>query len=193
MPACRSAELEEIWALFAQEGGENLSAAETALLSLEQNPGNRAAIATLFRALHSFKGAARMMGLAIVESLAHHAEDLIALARDDGIVLQRGMIDALFAVVDRLRALLDYVLTYGRDAESNQTQDLVETCQQMVARAPKPASLQSKRPRQRPPPNPQRLYPTPKHPNLIVLKRSPHAIANPFANRISVPASLVKF
>ncbi len=62
----RSAELEEIWALFAQEGRENLNLVEECLLGLEKDPTDTQQIAALFRAMHSFKGGARMMGFTVL-------------------------------------------------------------------------------------------------------------------------------
>jgi two-component system chemotaxis sensor kinase CheA len=133
----RSAELDEIWSLFAQEGKENLASAEEALLKLERDPGDMEQIKVLFRAVHSFKGGARMMGLGVVESLAHRAEDLIALVRDDGVTLQSDMIDLLLKVLDRLRGMLDQVLAEGHDVEPEQAASLTESLQHMIAqRAP---------------------------------------------------------
>jgi two-component system chemotaxis sensor kinase CheA len=129
----RSAELDEIWSLFAQESKENLASAEEALLKLAQTPGEMEQVKALFRAVHSFKGGARMMGLGVVESLAHHAEDLIALVRDDGVALQSEMIDLLLNVLDRLRAMLDQVVTEGHDVEPDQAAGLIENLQEMIA------------------------------------------------------------
>ncbi|CAG0945890.1 partial Chemotaxis protein CheA, partial [Anaerolineae bacterium] len=130
----RSAELDEIWSLFAQEGKENLALAEETLLKLEQDLDDSEQVKVLFRALHSFKGGARMMGLGVLESLAHHAEDLIALVRDDGVALQLDIIDLLLAVLDRLRAMLDDVLVDGQDVEPSQAEKLIDALQQMIAK-----------------------------------------------------------
>ncbi|HEX7588766.1 MAG TPA: Hpt domain-containing protein, partial [Anaerolineae bacterium] len=129
----RSAEMDEIWSLFAQEGKENLALAEDALLKLERAPDNLEQIKALFRAIHSFKGGARMMGLSVVESLAHHAEDLMALVRDHGVTLQSDMIELLLSVTDRLRGMLDYVLANGKDVEPGEAASLIEMLQQTIS------------------------------------------------------------
>jgi two-component system chemotaxis sensor kinase CheA len=131
----QSAELAEIWTLFAQESKDNLAAAETVLLQLEQDRANQDYIKALFRALHSFKGGVRMMGLTVMESLAHHAEDLIALVRDDGVALESAMIDLILAVIDRLRGMLDQVLANERDVEADHIADLIASLREMHARA----------------------------------------------------------
>ncbi|MBI5030400.1 MAG: chemotaxis protein CheW [Chloroflexi bacterium] len=129
----RSSELEEIWSLFAQEGAENLTLAEETLLTLEQDLEDTEQIKILFRALHSFKGGARMMGMAVVESLAHHAEDLVALVRDDGVSLQLDMINLLLTVVDRLRSMLDHIVSTRQDVHPDQAEGLIADLQKMVA------------------------------------------------------------
>ncbi len=126
------AEIEEIWSLFAQESQENLARVEESLLALERNADDNAQVKILFRALHSFKGAVRMMGLATVESLAHHAEDLIALVRDQGVQLDGEMIDILLKVLDRLGALRVQVLAQRADVELRQIQDLEQTLQDLI-------------------------------------------------------------
>ena len=129
----RSAELEEIWSLFAQEGKENLELAEEALLKLERTPDDQDQIKALFRAIHSYKGGARMMGLGVLESLAHHAEDLMALVRDNGVRLQSDMIELLLSVMDRLRAMLDRVLAEGHDVDPEEATSLIEMLQKTIA------------------------------------------------------------
>src|SRR5512147_1613857 len=128
----RSAEMREIWALFAQEARDNLALAEMALLQLEQNRAEVDSVAALFRAIHSFKGGARMMGLSVVEALAHHAEDLIALVRDEGVALHTELIEALFAALDTSRGLLDQVLASGCDVDPSTTRALMDTLQQLL-------------------------------------------------------------
>ncbi len=137
----RSAEMEEIWGLFAQEGKENLFAVEESLLKLEQDAADLEQVKILFRALHSFKGGVRMMGLSVSESLAHLAEDLIALVRDQGVALDREMIDLLLTALDRMRAILDQILSTGGDVEQSAVQDLTDQFQSLIARRKPPAEM----------------------------------------------------
>jgi len=128
----RSSEPEEVWSLLAQEGKRNLASAKEALLKLKQDPDDAERVEVLFRAVHSFRGGVRMMGLGVVGLLAHHAEDLIALARDDGVALQSEMIDLLLKVLDRSQAMLGQILAEGHDAEPDQAAGLIEDLQRMI-------------------------------------------------------------
>jgi two-component system, chemotaxis family, sensor kinase CheA len=132
-----SAEMEEVWALFAEDGKEALELIEGTLLNLEKRPDDADRIAGLFRGLHNFKGNARMMGLSVIEGLVHQAEDLVALARDEGVQLTEEMIDVLLAVLDQARAMLDHAVAHRRDIDSSQVDPLSSRLAALLAeRAP---------------------------------------------------------
>jgi purine-binding chemotaxis protein CheW len=125
--------LEEVWSLFAEDGKEALDLVEETLLELESDPTDAGQVAKLFRAMHTFKGEARMMGLSVIESLAHHAEDLVALIRDEGVALTDAMVDLLLEVLDQSRVMLDHALAHRRDADTIQVEELVARLKVMLA------------------------------------------------------------
>ena len=63
--------------LFAAESQDHLAQLDAALLSLENNPAADPPFAEMLRATHSLKGAARVIGLLDIESLAHRFEDVL--------------------------------------------------------------------------------------------------------------------
>jgi two-component system chemotaxis sensor kinase CheA len=126
-------ELEEVWSLFGEDGREALDLVEETLLDLESDPTDARQVARLFRGLHTFKGNARMMGLDVVESLAHHAEDLVALVRDGGVALTSAMVDLLLEVLDHLRETLDHALAHRRDADAAQVAGVTARLKDVLA------------------------------------------------------------
>jgi two-component system chemotaxis sensor kinase CheA len=73
--------LNELRATFKIEAAEHLQAITTGLLALEKTPApgaQRDLIATVFRAAHSLKGAARTVDFTEIESLCQSLEDLFA-------------------------------------------------------------------------------------------------------------------
>jgi purine-binding chemotaxis protein CheW len=136
--------LEEVWSLFAEDGKEALDLVEETLLELESDPTDAGQVAKLFRAMHTFKGEARMMGLSVIESLAHHAEDLVALIRDEGVALTDAMVDLLLEVLDQSRVMLDHALAHRRDADVAQVEELVARLKVMLAEHPAQALLSHK-------------------------------------------------
>jgi two-component system chemotaxis sensor kinase CheA len=67
---------------FFSEASEHIAAAEAALLTLEAQPDDMAAVNTVFRAFHTVKGVSAMLGMTAVAQLAHHAESLLSRIRD---------------------------------------------------------------------------------------------------------------
>jgi len=142
-------EMDEIWQLFADDGGQSLDTIEGILLFQKENPTGQADVAALFRAMHTFKGNCRVLGLSAIESRAHLAEDLIGLVRDDGVPLSPEMIDLLLETADALRGMLEESLASQRDADAAASLDLAGRMQatfdrckagEAAAAAPEPKS-----------------------------------------------------
>ena len=130
-------DMNEIWSMYADEGNQSLDDVEECLLALQHTPGNTDTVARLFRAMHTYKGNARMLGLSVVESVAHHAEDLIGLVRDDGVPLDHNMIQLLLAATDSLRGMLETTVASHQDVSAELAEDITKrikhtlsTCQQ---------------------------------------------------------------
>ncbi len=96
----------ELRALFKAESEEHLQTLENGLLRLEAEPRDAAAmLEELFRSAHSLKGAARMLGVEGVETLAHHFEDELGAAKRGHSVISSAMADRLYRGVDAMRKL----------------------------------------------------------------------------------------
>ena len=127
-------EMDEIWAVFAQESQDNLAIIEDTLIRLEKIPDNPDDIAGLFRAMHTFKGTVRMMDFSTTEALAHRAEDLVALVRDENVPLDQEMIDVLLVAVDSMRESLEYILTHHSDLQAAHGDSITQKLDEMVQR-----------------------------------------------------------
>ena len=66
---------------FRQEARERIADLSAGVLALEQRPDDRALLDELFRAAHSLKGAAQMMGFGQVGAAAHRLEDTLESLR----------------------------------------------------------------------------------------------------------------
>jgi len=125
-------DINEVWGLYAEEGGCSLDEVEECLLILsallktgsQDEPSNTEAVARLFRAMHTYKGNARMLGLSVIESVAHLAEDMIGLVRDEGVALDGEIVDLLLEATDVLRGMLEASVSTHQDAPSAMAGDL---------------------------------------------------------------------
>ncbi|TFY96188.1 chemotaxis protein CheA [Ramlibacter humi] len=94
-------------AIFFEETQDHLAQVEAILLRLQ--PGDTAATAladfnAIFRAVHSIKGSAAMLGCADMAGLAHLQENLLDVLRKDERALEAADIDALLRAGDALQA-----------------------------------------------------------------------------------------
>ncbi len=100
-------DLAELWPEFEAEVSTHLTLLEEGILQLESGAENTDLIHELFRAAHTIKGAARLMGL---ESMAETAAALESLLRDlrDGHRRQEpSLISTMLQYVDMLKAALE--------------------------------------------------------------------------------------
>jgi len=104
---------------FAPEAAEHLDTMTRSLLVLEQSPTADAdEVATLFRAVHTLKGAAYTVGCAPVGDLAHRIEDMLEAVRERRVALTPPVIEGIFAGVDVLRLLLGSARVSSPDVRS---------------------------------------------------------------------------
>jgi two-component system chemotaxis sensor kinase CheA len=132
-----SDEMDEIWALYADDGAQALDAMETALIALGNGGAadQGAHVSALFRAVHTFKGNSRVLGLAVVESRAHYAEDLIGLVRDQGVPWDAEIKDILLLAADTLRGMLEDTAANRADVDPGPSEDLLHRLKDKIARA----------------------------------------------------------
>ena len=98
----RPIELEAILKDFIVESGENLDQLERDLITLESHPTSKETLASIFRAMHTIKGASGFMGLSKLGAVAHSGESLLSRLRDGAIVISPPIASALLAATGLL-------------------------------------------------------------------------------------------
>jgi two-component system, chemotaxis family, sensor kinase CheA len=93
--------------LFLTESRDNLVAVNEALLRLERDPADGDALDAAFRAVHTIKGMAGVMGYAAVADLAHDMEALLAGARDEHRGLRNDDPSLLLEATDALESAIE--------------------------------------------------------------------------------------
>ena len=96
----------ELREIFKIESAEHIQLIEENFLRLEKEPQNVPALEEAFREAHSLKGAARMIGLTSIETLAHRLEDILGAARKGSARLSSEIIDHLCEGLDAIRSLV---------------------------------------------------------------------------------------
>ena len=104
---------------FCNEGRDLLSQVEQGVLVLEQQPEHRETLNQVFRAFHTFKGGAGVLGLDPIKELAHILESLLDAARQNILPIDRQVINLILAGGDTLRQFIDGIEQTIRSADNN--------------------------------------------------------------------------
>jgi chemosensory pili system protein ChpA (sensor histidine kinase/response regulator) len=130
---------------FLIEAGEHIQNLNKGLLSLEKDPTDSTIIDELFRAAHTLKGSAAMMGYQGISDVAHKAEDMLGQFRSGTIPIRKETLNFLFDSVDAAKLMVDGVAGNNPedplvvDSIRQSYKDVIDKVRPGAAAAPSPA------------------------------------------------------
>lgn len=99
---------EEIIRFFIEEGKEHLDTLEQGLLDLKASMKDPEVVNEMFRAAHSVKGGAAMLGFGSIQKTAHRLEDYFKILKENtGITVDQKLETLFLKGLDTLRELLE--------------------------------------------------------------------------------------
>ncbi|OEH85626.1 hypothetical protein BHU72_02170 [Desulfuribacillus stibiiarsenatis] len=98
---------EDLLELFLEETRENIQVVEEGLLELEEFPDNDDLMNKVFRAMHTVKGGAGLVGLDVINNISHQLENLLDAVRRGDLQLNPDMIGVLLSGCDLLKQIMD--------------------------------------------------------------------------------------
>ncbi|HEX2902840.1 MAG TPA: chemotaxis protein CheA [Jatrophihabitans sp.] len=140
---------DEIVQEFLIESHENLDQLDRDLVALEQSPGSRELLASIFRTIHTIKGTSGFLAFGKLESITHVGENLLAKLRDGVFTMTPEIATALLRMVDLVRELLANIEQSGAEGDvdvqqlADQLRELLEAKvaeASAAAAAPAPAA-----------------------------------------------------
>ncbi|MET0594998.1 MAG: chemotaxis protein CheA, partial [Polyangiaceae bacterium] len=102
---------------FLLESHESLDKLDQEFVALETNPGDRARIAAILRAMHTIKGTSGFFGLTKLGKLTHAGESLLVRLRDGEQAWSSEIVSVLLQLVDVVRSMLKIVETSGTEGD----------------------------------------------------------------------------
>jgi len=99
--------LERMRVAFRAEALDLLAELDTALLTLEVEPGNTELVHRVFRAIHTIKGSGATAGFARLAEFSHRVEEAFDLAREGRLAVTSDLIDCGLSACDVIRTILD--------------------------------------------------------------------------------------
>lgn len=135
--------------LFAREAEPQMALVVQRLLELEQAPDSQPLVDELLRALHSLKGAARVVGLDPIVRVVHAMEDCLALVRDRRLSVGSGEVDVLLRAADGIQAMARQAprdLAAWLESHRSVVPDILESLAHLVAQVRDPLKVRKTSP-----------------------------------------------
>jgi two-component system chemotaxis sensor kinase CheA len=110
---------------FLVESHENLSRLDQDLVELEKHPQDADLLGSIFRTIHTIKGACGFLAFSVLEAITHQAETLLSQLRDGQRELTPALVSLILETVDATRKVLAAIETSGREG-AERFEDLTE-------------------------------------------------------------------
>lgn len=119
---------QQIMGFFIEEAKEHLDTIEQGLIDLKSTLADPEQLNELFRAAHSIKGGAAMLGFSSIQRVAHHLEDSFKILKDNLIKPDRKLEDLFLKGFDTLKELVEALQSpYG--LQTAQGEQIVQQAQ----------------------------------------------------------------
>jgi two-component system, chemotaxis family, sensor kinase CheA len=134
---------------FLVESHENLSRLDQDLVELEQRPGDTNLLSSIFRTIHTIKGACGFLAFTTLEAITHKAETLLSQLRDGARALTPALVSLILETVDATRKVLASIEATGKEGEERfedltarlrSAAELTETGSEPTPETPAPAA-----------------------------------------------------
>jgi two-component system chemotaxis sensor kinase CheA len=100
---------------FLVESHENLSRLDQDLVELEKHPQDADLLGSIFRTIHTIKGACGFLSFSTLEGITHKAETLLSQLRDGKRKLTPALVSLILETVDATRKVLASIETCGKE------------------------------------------------------------------------------
>jgi two-component system chemotaxis sensor kinase CheA len=110
-------DVDEIVREFLVESYENLDQLDRDLVALEESPGSRPLLSSIFRTIHTIKGTSGFLAFGRLERVAHVGENLLVELRDGRRSMDQPTTDVLLRLTDVLREILAAIEADGTEGD----------------------------------------------------------------------------
>ncbi|MBD0363894.1 MAG: Hpt domain-containing protein, partial [Coleofasciculus sp. C3-bin4] len=103
----QSEQQQRIMGYFIEEAKDHLNTIEQGLLSLQSTMADTEMVNEVFRAAHSVKGGAAMLGINSIQKTAHRLEDCFKVLKESQVRVDHQLESLFLRVFDTLEALVE--------------------------------------------------------------------------------------
>ncbi len=132
----QSEQQQRIMGYFIEEAKDHLNTIEQGLVSLQSTMEDTEMVNEIFRAAHSVKGGAAMLGLNSIQKTAHRLEDCFKVLKESPIKADNHLESLFLQVFDTLQALIEQLQSsFGLTDEAARVPENVLTLPGALRRA----------------------------------------------------------
>ena len=139
--------MDELLQEFIAETRETLEALSGEIVAWEADPGDRARLDSIFRFVHTVKGSCGFLDLPRLARLSHAAEDALDAVRAGRRIADRGLVDAVLAIVDRIGEIVEAIDAGAAIDDSSEDLLIAAVSEQAPAAQPLAVAAQPMAPR----------------------------------------------
>lgn len=130
---------------FITEATELVQDLEIDLVSLEDSGDDDELINRIFRAAHTIKGSAGVVGLTAISDFTHSMEGVLDLVREHKLVVTNDLVSVLLQAVDLLKEMIRVASEGGDDdIDEREVQSVLTKLRQFISTTPEPVVTQVK-------------------------------------------------
>lgn len=111
--------MDELVAEFLTETRESLELLDNEIITLEQNPNDKALLSNIFRVMHTVKGTCGFLGLSRLEGVAHAGENVLGLYRDGVLEVKPESVTLILESLDRIKEIVDGIEQTGEEPQGD--------------------------------------------------------------------------
>ena len=138
----------EVLTIFQNESEEIIERIFNNLFTLEDMPANKELIASVYRDLHSLKGAVRMVGFNNIQTILHKMEDIFDAVNNEKYYLEPNVIKLLSHSLEAVSGYLQDSVKNEREILGEEFSSIISNLEYIIdveipAQVQKPASIAS--------------------------------------------------
>lgn len=122
----------ELMALFQTESEEIIERIFNSLFSLEKTPANQELINSIYRDMHSLKGAIRMVGYINIQNIVHKMEDIFDAVKEKTFVLDQNVINLMSKSLEAVAKYLVESIKAGREIIDEEYQNVISNIEYIL-------------------------------------------------------------
>ena len=112
-------EIDDLLHEFLVESYESLDRLDGEFVALEEDPSNTETLSSIFRTIHTIKGASGFLDLTRLERITHAGENLLSALREEKLELRDEITTALLNLVDAVRENLEHIEKTGKESDAD--------------------------------------------------------------------------